>query len=367
MNAPKTIHLIAGARPNFMKIAPLYHALRAEDWVTPVIVHTGQHYDVNMSDSFFTDLKLPAPDFHLGCGGGSHANQTARIMMAYDELLDSLDGNEAPDMVLTPGDVNSTLACTLVASKRHITTAHLEAGLRSFDMSMPEEINRKATDAIADIMLTPSSDANEHLRNEGVDADKIWFVGNIMMDSFEMLKSQIMLAAKNNPQNPFVLVTMHRPANVDDKDVLSLILQQLQELARQTRIILPLHPRTKKRIKEFDLADMLKNIDVRAPLPYIDFMALMTGAHLALTDSGGLQEETTYLGIPCLTVRPNTERPITISDGSNRLIKPDEILTATSQILNATIKTKKTPPALWDGATAHRITQRLKTYWGIEV
>lgn len=364
MSKPKIIHLIAGARPNFMKMAPLYHALKKEDWAQPVIIHTGQHYDANMSDNFFRDLKLPAPDVHLGCGGGSHANQTARIMMAYDELLDKLEGQ--PDLVIVAGDVNSTLACTLVASKRHLMTAHLEAGLRSFDMSMPEEINRKMTDSVADLLLTPSPDANEHLRAEGVYADKIWYVGNIMMDSFEMLKPQILEAAKSNPDTPYILVTMHRPANVDNVALLEAILQQLKTLSKTHQIIWPLHPRTKKMIEEFGLSESLAHFDIRKPLPYIDFMALMTGARLVLTDSGGLQEESTYLGIPCLTVRPNTERPITISEGTNRLIAAQDIFEAAHEALARTSEhSLKAPPQYWDGQTAKRIVHRLKDYWAL--
>jgi UDP-N-acetylglucosamine 2-epimerase (non-hydrolysing) len=365
MSKQKIIHLIAGARPNFMKMAPLYHALQNQDWAQPVIIHTGQHYDANMSDNFFKDLKLPAPDVHLGCGGGSHAHQTARIMMAYDELLDKLEVQ--PDMVIVAGDVNSTLACTLVASKRHLVTAHLEAGLRSFDMSMPEEINRKMTDSVADFLLTPSPDANEHLKNEGVPDDKIWFVGNIMMDSFEMLKPQILEAAQSNPDTPYILVTMHRPANVDNKALLEAILQQLKTLSQTHQIIWPLHPRTKKMIEEFGLSESLEHFDIREPLPYIEFMALMTGARLVLTDSGGLQEESTYLGIDCLTVRPNTERPITISEGTNRLIVPQDIYKEASAVLDkdASHSPRKAAPQYWDGKTAGRIIQKLQDYWSL--
>ena len=376
MTPQKIIHLIVAARPNFMKMAPLYHALNAQEWCTPILVHTGQHFDANMSDAFFKDLKLPEPDHHLGCGGGNHAHQTARIMMAYDDLLASqssvAQGNEAiqraatPDLVIVAGDVNSTLACALVAKKRHIAVAHLEAGLRSFDMSMPEELNRKMVDSISDILLTPSSDANQHLANEGISDNKIALVGNIMIDSFVMLEDQINRAAQNVPKDPYALCTLHRPSNVDCKHSLQLILEQLSELSKEKHILLPIHPRTRKNCEEFGLIEsvMASNITLKDPLPYIDFMALMTRADLVLTDSGGLQEETTYLGIPCLTLRENTERPITVLQGTNTLISADKILLRAQEILGNPLQ-QKPKIDLWDGQTAQRVAEYLKSYFQI--
>lgn len=352
-----TIHLIAGARPNFMKIAPLYHALTATDWARPVIVHTGQHYDLNMSDAFFNDLGLPAPDLHLGVGSGSHAEQTGRVMISYEKVLIET----GPDLVVVVGDVNSTLAATLAAVKLGITTAHLEAGLRSFDRTMPEEINRLATDALADILWTPSSDGDENLAREGIPDHKITRVGNIMIDSLEMMRSRIeavdYFAELGLESSRYGLVTLHRPANVDPPDKLKTICQSLVELSADFPLVFPVHPRTRKNLDRYGLLTALQNapsITLTAPLNYIRFMNLVFHCGLAITDSGGIQEETTYLGIPCVTLRPNTERPVTVTVGTNRLCRVDNLFAeAVDALETGPNKTKN--PDLWDGRTAGRV------------
>lgn len=361
MNQKKTIHLIAAARPNFMKIAPLYHALVKEEWAKPVIVHTGQHYDLNMSDTFFRDLNLPAPHIHLDVGSGTHAEQTGGVMIAYEKVL----VENKTDLVVVVGDVNSTVACTLAAVKLGIKVAHLEAGLRSFDRTMPEEINRTVTDSIADYLWTPSPDADENLMREGIAPEKISMVGNIMIDSLvmmipairtETLQKDMGLTDKN-----YGMVTLHRPSNVDNPDVLSRLCQELIKIAKQTSLVFPVHPRTAKNLRAFGLYDRLNDapgIILTDPLGYKVFMNLIFGCKFVITDSGGIQEETTYLKIPCLTLRPNTERPVTITEGTNKLSTPEKIEFDLEEVMK---KDSKTSPLYWDGKTSKRVVENIKT------
>ncbi len=388
------IHLIAAARPNFMKIAPLYHALIKEDWAQPVIVHTGQHYDLNMSDAFFKDLKLPAPHIHLGVGSGSHAEQTGNVMMAYEKVI----LEKRPDIVVVVGDVNSTLACTLAAVKvnypreqnseeRNWRTeckgsdncqlsamgnglnrpfvAHLEAGLRSFDRAMPEEINRIATDALADVLWTPSLDGDENLLHEGIAKEKIERVGNIMIDSLEMMRDTInqqnAYAAYGLEKGGYGMITFHRPANVDTPDLLSALCDSLINISKRIPLIFPVHPRTRKNLQDFGLLAMLEQVNtifLSEPLNYVRFMSLVFNCRLAITDSGGIQEETTYLGIPCLTMRPNTERPVTVTQGTNRLCSLSDIQEEANDLLSQDMAGHQVPE-LWDGNTAARVVDSI--------
>jgi UDP-N-acetylglucosamine 2-epimerase (non-hydrolysing) len=357
-----SVDLIAAARPNFMKIAPLYHALAAQPWCRPRIVHTGQHYDANMSDAFFADLELPPPHVHLGVGSGSHAEQTARVMIEYEKTCLA----SRPDWIVVVGDVNSTLACALVGAKLAIPVAHLEAGLRSGDRTMPEEINRIATDAIVDLLWTPSPDGDENLLKEGVPAAKIERVGNIMLDSFELLAPKIRaagVAAKLGlDKSRYAVVTLHRPSNVDRREQLELIVDKLIAVAERLPLVFPVHPRTRQRLEEFGLRQRLESctaVRAVAPLSYIEFMSLVVDCRLALTDSGGIQEETTYLGIPCLTLRDNTERPVTVTSGTNRLVKAQKLDEDVDDVLAAPALSPCAIP-LWDGRTAGRVAASLK-------
>ncbi|HKU14723.1 MAG TPA: UDP-N-acetylglucosamine 2-epimerase (non-hydrolyzing) [Steroidobacteraceae bacterium] len=356
------IHLIAAARPNFMKVAPLYHALAAQSWCTTRIVHTGQHYDANMSDAFFRDLRLPAPHFHLEVGSGSHGQQTAGVMVAYEKVCEQ----DRPDWTVVVGDVNSTAACAMVAAKMWISVVHLEAGLRSRDRRMPEEINRLVTDAISDVLWTPSPDADENLLREGVPAERIDRVGNIMIDSYEMMRPQIEADAGPSKfglqPGGYAVVTLHRPSNVDDERTLGNLMQQMQAISARLPLLFAVHPRTRKKLEEFRLWAGLQaapGIRLTEPLGYVEFMALVKGARAVVTDSGGVQEESTYLGIPCLTLRENTERPITVTQGTNRLVAAGELLQSLDVVLAGRWPTGSRPDR-WDGQAAQRCVAALK-------
>ncbi len=364
MSDSKTVvHLVAGARPNFMKIAPLWHSLTACSWAEPVVVHTGQHYDTNMSATFFDDLGLPAPDHNLEIGSGTHGEQTGRTMIAYEALC----LRQPPDWVVVVGDVNATAACAIAARKLCLPVAHLEAGLRSGDRSMPEEINRIVTDAIADLLWTPSPDADENLRREGRPDQTIERVGNIMLDAYERLRPRIEAAAKSAApglqQGGFGVVTLHRPVNVDSKEQLIANCDVLVALAGDLPLVFPVHPRTRAAIDRFGLQDRFShpNLRVVEPLGYVDFMALVTGARLVITDSGGIQEETTYLGIPCLTLRDSTERPITITEGTNELVTTGTLLSKARAALKDGASGARRPD-LWDGRTAERVADSLRRH-----
>ncbi|HUZ73694.1 MAG TPA: UDP-N-acetylglucosamine 2-epimerase (non-hydrolyzing) [Stellaceae bacterium] len=357
-----SVHLIVAARPNFMKMAPLWHALREERWCRPILVHTGQHYDADMSDAFFRDLALPPPHHNLGAGSGSHAQQTAAVMVAYEALC----MEQPPDWVVVAGDVNSTLACTITAKKLLLPVCHLEAGLRSFDRTMPEEINRIVTDVLADLLWTPSPDADANLRREGIPADRIERVGNIMIDSLVMLRARIAEARAAQrlglASRGYGVVTLHRPSNVDDPQTLERAVAALERAAEHVPLVFPMHPRTRESLRRFGMADRLgrlPRITPISPLGYVEFMSLLTDAALAITDSGGIQEETTYLGIPCLTVRRTTERPITVTHGTNRLVTWDDLAAQVAGILAAPSAPPE-PPPLWDGHTAARVCASLK-------
>lgn len=372
----KLIHLIAAARPNFMKVAPVYHALNKNSNFISRIVHTGQHYDLNMSRTFFKDLNLPTPYINLGVGSGTHAEQTSEVMIAYEKLL----MKEQPDLVIVVGDVNSTLACSLAAVKLCIPLAHIESGLRSFDRTMPEEINRILTDQISDFLFTTCEDANQNLKAEGISEDKIFFVGNVMIDSLQnhinRAKNSNILERlglrKENTVKKFALVTLHRPSNVDDRETLKGILNALNEISNKIEVIFAAHPRTLKQIEKYGLFRLIdyhedvafsgseirsQKTKVFPPFSYLDFLNLMSNSTITLTDSGGIQEETTILGIPCLTIRGNTERPITIKEGTNRLVGNDlhKIKEAVFNLLD-NYNPKKIRPKLWDGKAATRIS-----------
>ena len=354
----RPVILVVGARPNFMKIAPI-HAELSKRGVEQILLHTGQHYDDNMSKVFFDDLGMPQPDIYLGIGSGSHATQTAKVMVEFEEVCKEHN----PSMVVVVGDVNSTVACSMVCAKEGIPCAHVEAGLRSFDRGMPEEINRLITDAIADLLLTPSPDGDENLRNEGVEERRIKRVGNVMIDSLmnnlERAKESKIHAELGLGKGNYGVLTLHRPSNVDDKDAFAGILTALEEIGKRIPLVLPLHPRTKNRAEQFGLLQRIHsipNIIITGPAGYLDFIALMAESKIVLTDSGGLQEETTALGIPCLTLRENTERPITVTEGTNTIVGNDTrvIIDAANDVLDNGGKAGRIPE-LWDGNTAVRI------------
>ena len=349
----KVLHIV-GARPNFMKVAPVLNALKSRKDVTQTLVHTGQHYDANMSDVFFDQLGIPAPDVNLSVGSGSHARQTAEIMTRFEPVL----LEHAPDIVLVYGDVNSTAAAALVCAKLGVRVGHVEAGLRSFDRTMPEEINRLVTDQLADLLFTPSEDADINLQKEGIAAEKIFRVGNVMIDSLVKLLPAARRQSPDGVPERYALVTLHRPANVDDASALKSILQSLLEVSRDLAVVFPAHPRTRQRISDFELeTDRLRLLD---PLPYVDFLGLQSRAEVVITDSGGIQEETTYLGVPCLTLRENTERPITVTLGTNVLVGRDpEKLRSELALVLAGKQRKGTIPPLWDGHAGERIANIL--------
>jgi UDP-N-acetylglucosamine 2-epimerase (non-hydrolysing) len=350
----KHILHVVGARPNFVKAAPVLRAIRQRG-IRQTLVHTGQHYDRNMSDVFFTQLEIPEPDVNLEVGSGSHASQTAEIMRRFEPVVIE----SKPDMTLVYGYVNSTVAAALVCSKLLIPVGHVEAGLRSFDRTMPEEINRVVTDRLSDILFTPSEDGDANLLHEGVPKERIHFVGNVMIDSL----MQLLPAARKCPTNGFperfALVTLHRPANVDDVETLRAILDSLTKVSKDLNIIFPVHPRTRQRVAEFGIDS--QNIRLLDPMPYIEFLALQTRAAVVITDSGGIQEETTFLGIPCLTLRPNTERPITITQGTNVLVGDDRgsLIDELGKIMEGKQKKGVIPP-LWDGYAGDRIADILQ-------
>ena len=385
---------VVGARPNFMKVAPLHRAIKNLPGWTSKIVHTGQHFDAKMSDVFFTQLELPTPDFFLGIGGGSHTEVTAKIMLAFEKIVES----EKPDLIIVVGDVTSTLACTLVAIKMGIPLAHVEAGLRSGDRSMPEEINRILTDSVANYLFVTEQSGVDHLKREGVPDEKVFFTGNVMIDSLvryqEKAKSSSILEElglqasdlenrrevsrlfDNNSdlensseisrlhETDYIVMTMHRPANVDTETGLKAILELIELSTAKTKVVFPIHPRTRSNMAKFGLEDTLtqnKNLILTEPLGYLEFIQLMTHAKAILTDSGGIQEETTYLGIPCLTFRDSTERPITVTLGTNQLLadlNPKITFAALEEILAGHHKKGQIPP-LWDGHAAERIAENL--------
>lgn len=343
---------VVGARPNFMKAAPVLRAIK-ETGAQQSLIHTGQHYDVNMSDVFFRELKIPEPDVNLAVGSGSHAQQTAEIMARFEAVV----LERKPDMVLVYGDVNSTVAAALVCAKLSIPVGHVEAGLRSFDRSMPEEINRVVTDQLSQILFTPSADGDENLLREGIAREKIHLVGNVMIDTLVQLLP-VAQARKNDLPQQFALVTLHRPANVDDPRMLRKILNSMLALSKDLPVIFPVHPRTRQAIREFGL--QTDGIQIMDPVSYLEFLALQCRATVVITDSGGIQEETTYLGIPCLTVRPNTERPVTVEIGTNILVGNDmeKLRTETLNVLHGRGKEGRLPP-LWDGHASERIASLL--------
>ena len=356
---------VVGARPNFMKIAPVMDEMRRRsDRILPTLVHTGQHYDEAMSDSFFADLGIPSPDINLEIGSASHAQQTARIMMAFEQVL----VDECPDWVVVVGDVNSTMAAAIVAAKMNIRVAHVEAGLRSGDRSMPEEINRLVTDALADLLLTPSRDAGDNLSREGIAAEKIRFVGNVMIDTLfrnlERARNSAVLTRFRLQPGEFAAMTLHRPSNVDDPARLAGIVDAIEAIQERLPVILPLHPRTRRRLEESGLlekAQGLKGLVLSEPLGYLDFLQLYSNSRLVLTDSGGIQEETTALGIPCLTLRPNTERPVTVTEGTNRVVGNDpEIIKREALAAIERQPSARRVPELWDGHAAVRIVDAIE-------
>jgi UDP-N-acetylglucosamine 2-epimerase (non-hydrolysing) len=347
---------VVGARPNFMKAAPVLRALENKPGVRQILVHTGQHYDPAMSEIFFRELEMPEPDCNLEVGSGSHAQQTAAVMRAFEPLVIE----RQPDLVLVYGDVNSTVAAALVCSKLGVRVGHVEAGLRSHDRSMPEEINRLLTDQISDLLFTPSSDANENLHREGIDGGKIHLVGNVMIDTLVRLLPRAEQQHQSDGSCPYALVTLHRPNNVDDLPWLRQLLDSLSQLSERLTVIFPVHPRTRQSLRGLGVAlDTGARLKLVEPLPYLEFLALERQATLVITDSGGVQEETTFLGVPCLTVRENTERPITLTLGTNQLVGRDlqRLLESAggifSQNRDITVSPARIP--LWDGHAAERI------------
>jgi UDP-N-acetylglucosamine 2-epimerase (non-hydrolysing) len=361
-----SIHIlhVVGARPNFMKAASVLRALGNAGF-RQSLVHTGQHYDANMSDVFFRELEIPEPDVNLAVGSGSHAEQTARIMTGFESVV----LERKPDLVVVYGDVNSTVAAALVCAKLQIPVAHVEAGLRSNDRSMPEEINRLLTDQLSDLLFTPSDDADRNLQREGIPVERIRLVGNVMIDTLVHLLPRALERKSNDLPAHYALVTLHRPSNVDDPDVLRRILSSILSVSKNKdannqdlAVVFPMHPRTRVRVSQFGMAT--DGLHICDPLSYLEFLALQAGATVVLTDSGGIQEETTFLGVPCLTLRANTERPVTVEIGTNVLIgnDTDRLRTELAKILNGQQKKGVIPP-LWDGHAGERIARILQEYF----
>jgi UDP-N-acetylglucosamine 2-epimerase (non-hydrolysing) len=359
----KFLHVV-GARPNFMKVAPVLAQLRKDPRVTQVLVHTGQHYDPRMSDVFFQDLGMPAPDAHLGAGSGTHAQQTAKIMVEVEPVI----LREKPEVVVVAGDVNSTVAVALVAAKLAIPVAHIEAGLRSWDWRMPEEVNRVLTDRIAELLFTPSRDADENLAKEGIDPARVHFVGNVMIDSLQAALPRARESRIHEQvgvsKGEYALATLHRPSNVDEPAALERLLGALAEVSGRLPVVFPIHPRTRARLSADPAlrarAEGARGLKLTEPIGYLDFLALTANARLVMTDSGGIQEETTALGVPCLTVRHNTERPVTVEVGTNTLVgtDPAQVVPAAIAVLEGRGK-KGRVPELWDGHAAERIARIL--------
>ncbi len=353
---------VVGARPNFMKMGPVVLEIRRRG-MPQILVHTGQHYDSHMSSIFFEELGMPEPDVHLGVGSGSHAEQTAKIMLSFEGVCI----RSRPRLVVVGGDVNSTVACALVAAKMNIPVAHVEAGLRSFDRTMPEEVNRVVTDHLSDLLFTTEESGNENLRREGIAPERIHFVGNCMIDSLLRHKEKALRRRTwelfGLEPNRYGLATLHRPSNVDSEEVLRGILEALARISEWLPLIFPVHPRTRRRMEGFGLGS--DRILLVEPLGYLDFLALMAEARVVLTDSGGIQEETTALGVPCVTVRENTERPVTLEKGTNRLAgkRPDDIIAAVEEALSGRTRPWGLPP-LWDGKAAFRIVDVIETWNG---
>ena len=353
---------VCGARPNFMKVAPVMRAFEAKGGFETLLVHTGQHYDENMSKLFFDELDIPRPDINLEVGSASHAVQTAEIMKRFEPVVVSFRS----DHVLVVGDVNSTIACGLVAVKLGVKLGHVEAGLRSFDRRMPEEINRVLTDTISDLLFVTEQSGIDNLKNEGIDANKVHFVGNVMIDTLLANKAKAdksdVLERLGLRSNEYAVITLHRPSNVDDMDAFGQIVAAFEEIAKDMKLVFPMHPRTRDNIKDGGLEkqmEALANLILLEPLGYLDFLCLMSNAALVLTDSGGIQEETTILGVPCMTLRENTERPVTITEGTNRLVHvtTEDILHNYHQIRDGNASSVPNIPKLWDGRAAERIAR----------
>lgn len=349
----RVVHVV-GARPNLMKLAPVYRAIAKLPEIEQLVVHTGQHYDFNMSDVFFQQLGTGAPDINLRVGSGSHAKQTAEIMVRFESVV----LERQPDLVLVYGDVNSTVAAALVCSKLGVRVGHVEAGLRSFDRLMPEEINRLVTDQLADLLFTPSEDGDRNLSREGIPSEKVFLVGNVMIDTLVRMLPACQTHFPAEVPSRFALVTLHRPSNVDDLDWLQSLLQTLEQISSDLTIVFPVHPRTRKRMNDIGLNGSTSRLRLMEPQPYLAFLALQQRAAVVITDSGGIQEETTYLRVPCLTVRENTERPITVEMGTNILVgrDPERIRKELEMILAGQSKRGQIP-ALWDGHAAERIAE----------
>ena len=364
MTAMTQVLCVAGARPNFMKIAPVMAAL-AETGIAAQLLHTGQHYDAAMSDSFFADLGIPRPDHHLEVGSGSHAVQTAEVMKRFEPVLESVQ----PQAVLVVGDVNSTIACALVAAKRGVKVIHVEAGLRSYDRGMPEEINRVLTDQISDLLFITEKSALANLQREGIDPARVEFVGNVMIDTLYRNLEHAVPASKTlgSARAEYAVLTLHRPSNVDDPETLAALLDVVREINRSVPVVVPMHPRTRGNIEKFCLTAKLDGLHILPPVGYLEMLGLMRDAKLVLTDSGGIQEETTALGVPCLTLRENTERPITITEGTNTLVgpNPDAIRAAFNELMSNGGKAGRIPE-YWDGRAAMRIAHKLKTWLPVQ-